>query len=529
MGQNKDIFISYKNDGEGNNFAARICADLENAGYEVYYNPNEQHAGSFPERLEKAVISCTDFLLILTQACLDQLRKNQKIDWIREEVLTAHKHGKNIIPLLMPGVDMPKDKDDMPEQLRFLPDTDAVKVYEPYNKSPFDSILAWMKSNPAAKEKYRDVFQSNADYDIDADFADTLRLAENGNEKAMYEIANMYFYGFTSESKQSVRDFAKAYTWFERLSKCGGEYGMLAISMLGKMHYRGVVPNEKQSFTKALECHKLAASQGCEYSKQQYAFMLSVGMGCDFNYDTAEQHYLSAVRHGDNIAISGLAKFYMQYGEFKKAEELYKGIVNTYPMAAYELGCLYMKGLLNEDRKPDGFKAAFYFQHAINTGNYDIDARYQLGLLYFRGTNGFICDYRIAQENFEIAANCGHAGAAYMVGYMYEHGHNEMNIEKAIHYHALAAEHGHVLSPTHLAVLYQLPDYQNYHKALTYAKLAASYGEKEGEFIYGNLLFFGRGCCPNNNEAYKMYKNALEHGCDQAAFMIDRMKERQLI
>ena len=36
---NKDIFISYKNDGEGNNFAARICSDLEKLGYEVYYNP----------------------------------------------------------------------------------------------------------------------------------------------------------------------------------------------------------------------------------------------------------------------------------------------------------------------------------------------------------------------------------------------------------------------------------------------------------------------------------------------------------
>ena len=49
MEQNKDIFISYKNDGEGNNFAARICADLAKLGYEVYFNPNEQHAGSFPD------------------------------------------------------------------------------------------------------------------------------------------------------------------------------------------------------------------------------------------------------------------------------------------------------------------------------------------------------------------------------------------------------------------------------------------------------------------------------------------------
>lgn len=48
---------------------------------------------------------------------------------------------------------MPKDKEDMPEDLRLLPDKDAVSVFEPYDKSPFE------------KERYRDVFQSNSHYD----------------------------------------------------------------------------------------------------------------------------------------------------------------------------------------------------------------------------------------------------------------------------------------------------------------------------------------------------------------------------
>ncbi len=529
MEQNKDIFISYKNDGEGNNFAARICADLAKMGYEVYFNPNEQHAGSFPDRLKDAVNGCKDFLLIVTQPCLNQLMAHAKIDWIREELLTAYKGSKNIIPLLMPGVTMPKDKDDMPEDLRFLPDTDAVTIYEPYDKSPFENILSWMKSRPVNKEKYRTVFQSNSNYNINDDFTRTLKLAETGDAKAMYEIANMYFYGFTNEEGQSGRDFPKAYTWFHKLSQCDSPYSVYALSMIGKMHYRGVVPKEKQSFSKACECHKKAALAGSEYSKQQYAFMLSTGMGCDFNYDATEQQYLSAMQHGDSIAVDGLAKFYMSYGEFAKAADLYKSIVDTYPMAAYELGQLYMKGLLSDDKKPDYFKAAFYFQHAINTGNYDIDARYQLGLLYFRGANGFINDYKIAQENFKIAADRGHVPAAYMVGYMYEHGFVETDIEKAIHYHTLAADHGQNLSPTHLSILYQIPGHLNYSKAFAYAKLAASYGEKEGEFVYANLLFFGRGCEPDTNEAYKMYKRALDHGCDQAAFMLDRIGKLHLV
>lgn len=57
----KDIFISYKNDGEGNNFAARLSKDLRDRGFSVYFNPDEQHAGDFPDRLRLAVEECKDF------------------------------------------------------------------------------------------------------------------------------------------------------------------------------------------------------------------------------------------------------------------------------------------------------------------------------------------------------------------------------------------------------------------------------------------------------------------------------------
>lgn len=530
MEDGRDIFISYKDDDESKNFANKLCSNLEKLGFDVYYNPKERHAGSFPDRLKIAVESCNDLLLIVTQNCLNQLIEHDKVDWVREELLTAHKNNKNIIPLLMPGVSMPKDTDDMPKDLRFLPVQDAVNIYDTddYDKSSLEYILEWMKSLPVSKEKYEHTFQSNDDYDVNEDFADTLKLAESGDEKSMYEIANMYFYGFTNENGESGRNFPKAYSWFSKLADGNSCYSAYATSMIGKMYYRGAVPNEKQSFAKAFECHKKAAKDGVGYSEHQYAFMLSTGIGCNFDYDAAQQQYLSAIKSGDNLLINGLAKFYIQFGEFKKAEELYKSIVDTYPMAAYELGCLHAKGLLSDDKKPNPCMAAFYFQHAISTGNGDIDAHYQLGLLYFRGTNGFINDYKIAQDNFKIAADSGHVASAYMLGYMYEHGHVELNLEKAIHYHTLAAEHGHPLSPSHLAILYQQPEHQNFRKAYEYAKLAASYGEKEGEFIYGNLLLFGRGCEPNNNEAFKFYKLSYKHGFDQAVFMIERIKARQL-
>ena len=52
-----DIFISYKNDGEGNNFAARLKESLDHSGYSVYFNSHEQKdrqlSGSSERRCEQ--------------------------------------------------------------------------------------------------------------------------------------------------------------------------------------------------------------------------------------------------------------------------------------------------------------------------------------------------------------------------------------------------------------------------------------------------------------------------------------------
>ena len=77
---------------------------------------------------------------------------------------------------------------------------------------------------------------------------------------------------------------------------------------------------------------------------------------------------------------------------------------------------------------------------------------------------------------------------------MYENGHVGRNIEKAIHYHEMAAKQGNIDSCASLALLYQQPEHLNYQRAFNYAKFAANSGMSMAEFYYANLLFFGRGC-----------------------------------
>lgn len=518
-----DIFISYKNDNAGNNFAKRIRDDLDRAGFSVYFNPEAQRSNDFVDRLHEAVIGCKDFVLIVSQGCINQLLAHEEEDYIRFELLTAHESGKKITPIIMDGVKLPS-RNDFPNDLKFFADIDNVQLPEDYQKSPFESFVHGLESKPEKNDVFRDVFNSNSNYNILEDFSETKKRAEAGNYTAMYELANMYFYGLADDNGESDRSFAKAFYWFKKMSEDGSDLSYLADSMIAKMYYRGIVPREEQSYEKALSYH-LKASEKSGYSAQQAAYMLSTGMGCEFDFKVAEQKYESIIDQGDNIAFIELARFYTRLGKLKEAAKIYLKICNIFPEAEFQLGMLYKNGIMNENHTPDYYRAAFHFQHVISLGNCSRDVYYELGLLYFKATGGFIKDFKTAQDNFIIAADMGHVEAQYLAGYMYEHGHIEKNIPKAIYYHKLAADQGHPLSPTHLAILYQLSECRNYHQAFKYAQMAANLGEKEGEYVLGNLLYLGRGCVADEDRAYEMYNKAYAHGVDQAKFMLDKITE----
>lgn len=520
----KDIFISYKNDGEGNNFAARLEAALSSRGYTVYFNPNEQHAGSFPDRLRSAIDNCSDFLLVLTQRCLDGLMQHNKIDWVREELLTAYKLKKNIIPLLMPGVSMPGDKDVMPEDLRFLPDIDAINMMEPYDKSPMDSLLGWVKSKPIKHDVYRDTYNSNENKNIDNDYNADISCSEENNYQAMYELANMYYYGLLGNEDGCERDFVKAYDMLEKLAKSNSEYSTLAHSMIAEMYYHGVLPRQPQSYALSLEHHEKAKS--CSgFSAREAAYLKSRGCGCDFDYDSIVEYYSEAIKKGDSVGIVGLAKFYMSYGKFNEAADLYRKTSHIWPEAEFKLGMLYRNGLLENPPKPDFFKAAFYFQHAIASGNCGAEVYHELGRLYFTPAGDFPKDFVEAEKNFKIASDMGNKEAQYKLGLMYEYGYVTKDIEQAIRYHSLAAAQGVAFSSYHLAMLYSNPIMKNYQEAFRNAEIAAKKGVMEGEFLFGVFLYYGRGCTADENRAYKYFSRAYDHGMAAAKLFMDKIEK----
>ena len=507
----------------------RIFLYLDAMDYSVYYNREENHSDSFPEHIENAIAECRDFILILSEGCLRQLQENHKIDWVRKELLLAKKGNKHIIPVLLPGVHMPKDMDDMPEELRFLPNLNALRLPEPeeYKKAPIENLFGLIKAKQEKNDVYRSIFNGSPDRDINRFFSETAVKAEQGDISAKYALAVLYYYGFADGDGGSKRQLSKAYKLLYELSdtpvRADGEdcdLPLYADSLIGEMYYNGTVPQEGQSFEKAMEYHARAAEKSA-FSARECAYLKTLGVFGSQSPEEIAQTYNKAIDAGDKVAILGLAQYYKLQGRFHEAAQLYKKASKVFPEAELELGKLYAKGLLSQPPEPDYYKAAFYYQHAISTGKCDAKVYYELGRLYLTPFGDFPKDDALAQQLFTEAAARGSFKAAFKLGCMYEYGTVEKDPQKAIRYFTVAAQAGLPLAAYHLAVLYRQPEVCNYHKAFTYAKIAAERGVPEGELLYGVMLLFGTGCKADADEAMRYLRTAYSHGVYQASVFLN--------
>ncbi len=518
----KDIFISYRNDGCSNQFAHRLATDLTEMGYSVYFNPYEERSDSFPDRLKNAVKACKDFIMVLSPASMERLLRNDEIDWVREELLAARENGKNIIPVLVDGATMPSNPEEMPKNICFLPYVDAIRLPDEYKHSPFTSLIGGLLSKQDGKDSYKDAFNSNPNYRVNEVFDQLLCKAESGDVEAMYELGMMYYYGVTSAEGQSVWDYEQAVYWLRQVSASDHPLRYEADNIIARMYYNGTVPTEPQSYEKAMEYIERAAPHS-QYAKSQKAYHLREGLGCEFDFEKYLTFLKEEMGGGDNMTAIGLANFYIKYGKYDKAMEVFDAVDNLTPEMNYQIGMLYRNGVLNDPPKPDYMQAAYYLRNAADENH--IMAAFEYGMLCFRPTGRFRKDFRSAEKYLQMAADNGHTTAQYVLGFMYKSGHVTKDLVKAVEYLEKAKAQGDSFSAMELASIYQQPETQNYQRAYECAQMAAERNIAEGEFILANLLFFGRGCEPDVNKAYELYARAYKHGIHYASTMMHRIEK----
>jgi hypothetical protein len=110
-----DIFISYRRDGSFET-AGLIAEKLRNAGYSVFFDVESLRSGKFNEQLFRVIENCRDFILILPKNGLD--RCVNETDWVRQEIVHAMKHKKNIIPVMLREFVFPETLSVELEELR---------------------------------------------------------------------------------------------------------------------------------------------------------------------------------------------------------------------------------------------------------------------------------------------------------------------------------------------------------------------------------------------------------------------------
>ena len=99
----KTVFISYRRDSAGSNFAAHLQSELRHRGYDVFLDVESLGAGRFSEQISREIETRTHFILAITPGALD--RCSDEDDWVRREFNLAVRHKRNIIPVLDQSVE----------------------------------------------------------------------------------------------------------------------------------------------------------------------------------------------------------------------------------------------------------------------------------------------------------------------------------------------------------------------------------------------------------------------------------------
>ncbi|MGC1299158.1 MAG: tetratricopeptide repeat protein [Alloacidobacterium sp.] len=136
----KTVFISYR---RTNAFGAlAIFQDLNQHGYDVFFDFNGVPSGDFETVILENVRARAHFLVLLTPSALD--RCSEPGDWLRREIETALDEKRNIVPLMFEGFSFstPAISDQLTGKLALLRKYQALSVPIEYFVEAMDRLRA---------------------------------------------------------------------------------------------------------------------------------------------------------------------------------------------------------------------------------------------------------------------------------------------------------------------------------------------------------------------------------------------------
>ena len=350
---------------------------------------------------------------------------------------------------------------------------------------------------------------------------------KKGSGRAATEIGLLYMF----DMEKTVDNIKLAIKWYQRGADLGDAKGCYRMGLLYKWGDYGLPESPKMAYQLLFKAKQLSdalslliTSEGCgvcsssdfkillEEAERRAGFgdaelqealgqVYSRGLGVPADIELASKWYLKAIESGNTFAEYQYAmKFALGMDGFDKDIKLaYK-----YLLHAAEAGQKYaMKPLADL-----------------------LDDEYIPGLSYDEQKSQMIYWFEKAVEN-------GEEWAAVTLGRKYENGYSSVNvdIEKAIYYYQIAADHDIDTVYLPLGKLYMIPgptaNYKLAHRYLSLAqeKAISDFQIGEIELCYGKMYKDGLGIPKNLEEAQKHFVLAAAKGNSEAKEELKHFKK----
>lgn len=212
-------------------------------------------------------------------------------------------------------------------------------------------------------------------------FLETLKLAEEGDPSAQFNIANAYLIG---EGVQ--RDIVKAVNWIQKSAIQNNSDAQAKLAFMhtreGRDIYGSVLPED---YPKAIELYEKAIAQNNVYAQLRLGEIYFYGKDVPKDLRKGRELIERAASQGNS-------------------------------QAQVEIGKMYAKG---EGVVRSDSNAVQWYKKAASQGH--MQAEYELGRSYYYG-RGVPQDSSIAASYYEKAALQGHPNAYFLIGYLYANG-----------------------------------------------------------------------------------------------------------
>lgn len=362
-------------------------------------------------------------------------------------------------------------------------------------------------------------------------------LAEQGNERAYYFMAEYYGNGYGSAPHDS-------YLSNEWRAKC--EQAKNPLARVEATYTKSVQTGE---FEKAVDevindLIKLA-DDGDPFACFEIYGLVSHGY-TGITYELAEEYALMANEKGHWGVMNSLGLHYHNLGDYKKANEYYKiGSKIGSPYAQYNLAYNYEvgRGIEQNDEmafelyKSSAEKGCAFSQKTLGSWYYNghyVNQDYEEAVKWYeRAANkkyaeaqnalancycsgkGVVQDYAEAVKWYELAVAQKHAGAQDNLGDCYYYGRGvEQNYNKAASLYKQSAEQGNTSAMIDLGICYRY-GYgisQSFEQAIDWFQKAIDNGNNRGISNIGYIYAYEYGDEDSLRTAIKYFQNALEKG-----------------